>query len=344
MEPNAILAINSLDRYTIGSQPIIIPNPPYPDIVISNPALGGTALISQYLAKGQQCNNFSIQSPGALIYGYIKKIQVSQTQLQYNIPTVVPGKNDYFELGTEGSDLDFYLITIPFGYYTPEELAAVLQIRIIQSEPTLFAAFTVTYNALTGFTFNTNVDGLLIYFVSPAIVVDFVTSAETALKLRTYRLLGMDISNSNTGTYDAFEKQVSANTPNFLYTPYIDICSQTLTKYQKIKDTDSSPSKLTSIISRIYLSGTGQPQVASGDLNVFPLGSRPFTVTQDCNTPKVIRWSRDEAVNSLDFQLYDQYGDLIFQQGRGTNENEDPQDVYYTEFQMTLMCIEGERG
>jgi hypothetical protein len=337
MEPNAILAINSLDRYTIGSQPIVIPNPPYPDIVIPNPALGGTALISQYLNQGQKCNSFSIQSPGALIYGYIKKVQVSQIQLQYNIPTVVPGKNDYFELITDGSDTDNYLIVIPYGFYTPEELAAVLQIKVREASP-VFSALTVIYTPLVGFRFKTNVPGLEIYFLTPVLAVDFVTLGETALKLRTYRLLGMDISNSTPS-----ETQSSTITPTFLYTPYIDICSQTLTKYQKIKDTDSSPNKLTSIVSRIYLSGTGQPQVASGDPDVYPLGCRPFTTTQDCNTPKVIRWSRDEAINTLDFQLYDQYGDLIFQQGNSTNDV-DPTDIYYTEFQMTLMCIEGERG
>jgi hypothetical protein len=54
-------------------------------------------------------------------------------------------------------------------------------------------------------------------------------------------------------------------------------------------------------------------------------------MTADLNTPKVIQWSPDVAVPSIDFQLRDCYGDLI------------PGDVerYPTEFQMTLLCIEG---
>jgi hypothetical protein len=343
MEPNAILAINSLDRYTKASQPIVIPNPPYPDIVLSSPALNGTALVSQFLNKGQQCNNFTIQSPGALIYGYIKKIQISQTQLQYNIPTVIPDKNDYIQFysGNSEDGYDFNQIRIPYGYYTPEELSAAIQIKIRELDP-IFASFEVTYSPFRGFTFNTYSNGLLIYFVPIVDVVEFVTSELTATVLRSYRLIGMNELNAAEST--ANEIQTSSNTPVFLYTPYIDVCSQTLTKYQKIKDTDSSPSKLSSIVARIYLSGAGAPQAAAGDLTVFPLGSRPFTVIQDCNTPKVIRWSRDEAVNTLDFQLYDQYGDLIYQQeGRpGTDYTEG--DVYFTEFQMSLMCIEGERG
>ena len=62
---------------------------------------------------------------------------------------------------------------------------------------------------------------------------------------------------------------------------------------------------------------------------------------------KIIRWSPDEAVPSLDFQLRDQYGDLIYTSFN--NENQDlpepnplPESVFYTEFQMTLLCIEAD--
>jgi len=92
------------------------------------------------------------------------------------------------------------------------------------------------------------------------------------------------------------------------------------------------------------MSGTGPPQSVSGDIaqNILPIGCRPFVITQDMNYCKTMKWSKDEAVNSLDFQLYDCYGELIFQQAAGDTfrllgaEN----DSYYTEFQMTLLCIE----
>jgi hypothetical protein len=54
-------------------------------------------------------------------------------------------------------------------------------------------------------------------------------------------------------------------------------------------------------------------------------------MTADLNTPKVIRWNKDEALNSVDFQLFDYYGDRIY----WTWENN-------TEFQMTLVCQEDE--
>ena len=322
MNTSAILAINSLDRYSKGTG-------------VGSPSLSGIALLSQFNVTGQACNDFRIESAGALIYGYINKIQVAQTQLQYNIPTVVPDRNDIFYFEFQDA---FYKVTIPFGYYTPEELAAILETDIRLAVPVegglvnpFLAAFTVVYQALTGFIFRTN----NIYdfgFLDIDQFLQFETPNDISKLLRAYRLLGMDKTNTGGGN----NVQASANTPVFLYTPYIDIVSQTLTKYQKVKDTDSSPQKQSDMIARIYLAGTGNPQITSGAVNTFPLGSRPFTIVQDMNYCKTLRWSKDEAVNSLDFQLRDQYGELIFQNEPGNN------DIYYTEFQMTLLCIENQ--
>ena len=165
--------------------------------------------------------------------------------------------------------------------------------------------------------------------------------------LKAYRLIGIDISNS----FPASEHFTGA-TPNFLYTPYVDIFSTALTKYQRIKDNTTSASSDSTLVARIYLSGVGVPQNTGGENSLqtfpggsqpvpltnytYPLGSRPFSVTQDCNTPKVIRWSKDETVYALDFQLRDQYGDLLF-----TKLSSPGAPAYYTEFQMTLMCVEG---
>ena len=131
-----------------------------------------------------------------------------------------------------------------------------------------------------------------------------------------------------------------------------------MTKYQKVKDNTTSASSDTTVIARIYLSGVGFPQNTGGENALqfynsvpprpvpitnytYPVGSRPFIVTQDCNTPKVVRWNKDETVYALDFQLRDQYGDLLFTQSGTYGNTTTP--IYYTEFQMTLMCIEGER-
>jgi hypothetical protein len=163
--------------------------------------------------------------------------------------------------------------------------------------------------------------------------------------LKTYKTFGFTVSNNALNL-----SQHSWSAPQFLYTPYIDIYSDALTNYQKLKDTDSSTTRRKGLLARLYLSGVGTPQISTAtyvDDNgniVVPgeaLGSKPFVLTYDLNSPKIINWTPDTAINSLDFQMRDCYGDLLFtnvpplQPGNAIEQ-------WNTEFQMTLLCVEKE--
>jgi hypothetical protein len=282
------------------------------------------SLLGQYRNLPPYCSDFTISSPGALIYGYIDRIIVSQIQLQYNIPTICFGRNDKlaFEWNTGANVV---LITIPFGFYTPGELEAAIQ-AVITATPALSPLqLTVAYSLTNGFTF-TSGNATNFSFPSPEVLLGYgYTQPQINTILKTYKTIGMNFENSEITNQPS---QTSFEYPNFLYTPYIDIYSDVLTNYQRIKDTNTSIAKPKGLIARIYLSGVGSPQYTT---ETFALGSSPFVMTADLNTPKVIQWSRDVAVPSIDFQLRDCYGDFI------------PGDVerYPTEFQMTLLCIEG---
>jgi hypothetical protein len=102
-----------------------------------------------------------------------------------------------------------------------------------------------------------------------------------------------------------------------------------LTNYQKIKDTNTSIIAPKGLVARLYFSGVGSPQT-TGSLSA--LGTAPFVMTADLNFPKVITWTPEQTVTSIDFQLRDCYGDLL----PGYEEG------YSTEFQMTLLCTEGD--
>lgn len=283
------------------------------------------AIIGQYRNLPPYCNNFTISSPGALIYGYVGKIVISQIQVQYNIPTICFGRNDRLAFESAGALVG--ALTIPFGFYTPNELAAAIQAQAAAPSVLAPLGLTVTYNLLDGYTFTsaTNVD---FSFPSPEFLLTHgysQTQIETVLK--TYKTIGMNFENAEQTQTPI---QTSYEYPNFLYTPYIDIYSDVLTNYQNIKDNNTSIAKPKGLIARVLLSGVGNPQYTT---DIFALGSSPFVMTADLNSPKVIQWSPDVAVPSIDFQLRDCYGDLI------------PGDVerYPTEFQMTLLCVEEER-
>jgi hypothetical protein len=393
-EPNAIFAINSLDRYAgqpvrnlsriggtlvNGSSIIIVSagslrvgavlegvvqlqddtvvtyvSPLGTQGFMSKPAIGNlvtadaiiqvltttsaiqpvsNSLNSQYSNQAPFANNFTIQSPGALIYGYMYKLIVSQIQVQYAIPTICFERNNTFYIAPAFPADTYYEFVIPQGFYTPNELAAALQVIIRQNAWGLAALMTVSYNLTEGFVFeSTSVPPESFFFPSLETLQIGIDPPPTPNVinniLKTYRTLGITLSNAGNPA-PIPSRQVSGDLPNFLYTPYIDICSEVLTNYQKVKDTNTSPEKSKGAIARVYLSGVGNPQVTTPD---SALGSSPFIITVDLNSPKVIRWTPDVAVPSIDIQVTDQYGDYIF----------GPEYGFSTEFQMTLLAVEKE--
>jgi hypothetical protein len=115
-----------------------------------------------------------------------------------------------------------------------------------------------------------------------------------------------------------------------LATRYIDLCSSYLTKYQRVKDVTTLPSHtISNVIARIYPTA---PNTRVPLANDGSIGSQPFSLCIDYNTPKHIRWSPDEGVSNFDLQLRDEYGDLI------------PFDVtngaYGCEYQLTILASE----
>jgi len=343
-QPNAILAISSRDRYitSIGGNA----NQPF-----------SIALEAQYLNAAPYANDFSITTPSALMNGYIDKIIISQIQLQYNLPNVIPNGNDLlvvaYETSQQSGIYNYQLVVIPYGFYTPKEIAAALENRLnfyISDLQPWAVEFTSSVGADFGFSvYSNNQDGLRFFFPSPDMmrVPSIFVLSETQITryLKTCKLLGF---NNNNSEPTDFLGQVSWNAPDFLYTPYIDIYSDALTNYQKLKDTDSSTSRRKGLLSRVYLSGVGTPQITTNGyanedfLTIVPstaLGSNPFILTYDLNNPKIINWTPDTAINSLDFQLRDCYGDLLWNYQPAVYAGEFL-EVYNTEFQMTLLCVE----
>jgi len=283
-----------------------------------------------YYNNEPYANSFTIESSGSLIYGYITKIIVAQVQLQYNVPTVIKDKNDLFYISVSdapGPNI-LYPITIPHGFYYPDELAATLQSLLRAADAVRFSSIFVIFYPRTGFIFNNAVANRTISFPNITLLqVGFygptLTPVQFANVLKTYRLLGITLNNIGGNLIQSTEY------PNFLYTPYVDILSDVLTNYQKIKDTNSSIIAPKGLVARLYFSGVGSPQTTG---SFSALGTAPFVMTADLNFPKVITWTPEQTVTSIDFQLRDCYGDLL----PGYKEG------YSTEFQMTLLCTEGD--
>ena len=329
---------------TIDTPTVLAANPPLGVLVTQEKTVSAAeqpvpnALYSLFNNAAPYSNDFTIQSPAALIYGYINKIIVSQVSIQYNTPTITT-RNNIFAIQLAGQGTISF-IDIPYGFYYGSELAAVMQMLLADDAYMKDLGITVTYSSVTGFTFTATTGAPAKFFI-PTIASLQIQLAQQNLSyllstiLKTYTVFGMSIFNTTPA-----REQASTLDPVFLYTPYLDICSNALTNYQTVKDTTTSARKVSSLIARVYLAGSGQVQTTTA---VDSLGCRPFQIVADLNNAKVIKWSPDVAVPSLDFKVYDQYSDLIVSSeevldlitdtlvGEGSN----------TEFQMTLLCIEG---
>jgi hypothetical protein len=260
--------------------------------------------------NGIPANDFIISRNQALLYGYFTRLGVTQIQLNYRVPTIIAGRNSQFLI--ENQAQDFFQVNIPEGFYDASGLAQTIQAEVLDLSGTPFAAFSCVYNPLNG--------GLQMNCATPFAIIPLTgspyTQAQVQLWAHTSYTIGATLANANIAT-----KQV-LTPPNLIYTKYVDIVSNNLTKFQRVKDADTNLLNKTNVIARVYLTAPNtrtDPNASGG----------PFNLCWDPNTPKMSMWSPNETINELDFRLYDEFGELLYWS-----------QEYNTEFQMTLLASE----
>lgn len=284
-----------------------------------------TQLLGSILGAYSPANDFTVAVPRNLLYGYFHRLTPTQIQVQYRLPTVLAGYNDQFILAKNGPAGTVAIITIPQGYYTPASLGTALQ-TAIRASPAGTAGYTVNFTTLTGgFLFATNTADTTCLLI-PNFPPNVATEAQAQVYLKAAKLLGagkeaygVQGENSNT-----INPQTSFNTysPSFMLTDWIDIVSHKLSKFKRVKDNASTDAGLQDVIARVYMNAPNTRNPATAVVT-------PVNITVDFFTPNSCRWSVEEALQDIDFSLYDCYGNLL---PWTTN--------YNTEFQMTLLASE----
>jgi len=352
--PNAYLLIDSVDRYltkggTVGTQNNIA-------------ELAFTASPTE-----NTCARFSIQSPGALINGYMTKLMITQLQMNYKIPTINTRNNRFVVYAdNEAGDRVYHVVTLPIGFYNAIELA-----KVITTELQRFTGFETAVATLlavvdpvsdsTGqvtdtngqplydFTFTTQapeyrVNGLLIQVVdggfngSPVTAWGFLDpttdDAPFTRELirscyRFYRVIGITQNNA--------EAVFDVDHPNegfFIATDTINLLYTPYIDIQSFALTQYQTIKDTDTSSEKKAGLVARVYLSGvGQPDYLTatsaLGAAPFWVTADLNNPKVVEWTKDVNVTNIDFSLFDQYGEPIFWTL-----------AFNTEFQMSLLVSE----
>ena len=298
-------------------------------------------------APNYSAANCLIQTQKNLLYGYFNRVAMSEMQMFVRIPTVISGTfylTVYAGGYVPGTGVA-NIITVPTGYYTVTLLALAIQtaIRAASTNLTNAALFTVlppnnqnaiaaTGPVVTGFTFNSgNTDAIVLSAPPNNATLVLQTSV-----WKFYRTIGTNALSFTGASVGAFPGPVvSTYSPNLLPTDYIDIVSKTLTNWKDVKDTNASEQAPLGVLGRIYLtdavSAVQQPN-SNGYPDPNVLGSAPFSFTKRWVTPNWSQWSPNQAIDKIDIQLLDMFGNQIFWTNAFGCAN--------TEWEMTLIASE----
>lgn len=293
----AELEVSSLDRYPNDGEFILA--------ITNNPTTS-----SDILFPAKQ----------ALLSGYFTRIALSEVQLQWRTPNITP-KNNFVYWYDEGLDADFD-IELPVNFYDLSGLGVALVANMNQAVG--FPKYIVNLVNTVGTDFleiqTNNGDhwGFQPYFpINP--------SPTTIRGQRFFQTAGITRQNF----YQLFPNnsvQRFGLTTNLSYTPYIDVVSDRLAKFAKVKDGMTRQFQgQTAILARLYLTPFNTKEQYCGN--------HPFQMAIDYTTPKYIRWNPGEYINDFDLLLYDQFGELLWCDPVNYPE-------FVTEYQLTIQASE----
>jgi hypothetical protein len=318
---SALLMIDSQDRFQIPSTEAI-------ELWETDKALQTYAQISQPL------NNFTIFKRQPFLTGYFTRVGVTEVRMEYCCPNINE-RNNAIQFVLDG---DVEVIEIPPAFYTPSQLATQLESEL-ESEFS-GTSWTVTYEAELNYfkvVCNDNPSGDETFQIIPYDYTDVGGTNEQTLR-GLYFMMNFSLATSLLGTSDTVYGQPF---PALVYTRYIDICSRTLTNYQKVKDNSTRDNQTPAVLCRIYLGNYISEGVLGGSASTYP-GSAPAVIHRIFNVPKYSQWSPGQFIDQIDIQLRDDAGNLLYIPSvlAGGAIKEDTQNLNACSFQMTLHASE----
>lgn len=272
---SALLLLDSRDRYTIDG------DGEYDEKTETNP------------------NNIKINHQRTLGAGQIKRIAVTEFSFPWSTPNVNERNNILYITDTV-SGIQYY-ITVTENFYTPSELAAeITSILTTQGWKDATTGIPdISYNAPWSCTVNN---------VSRFTLKSKVGSTEWKVQPGSGLADLMNIQAITSEPDSSGNYYIRGGIPSMAYTSYIDVCSKTLTKFQNLKDS-LTQLNYNDIICRIYL----QNDVNTPTSDTAYFACRPcINLCRQFKTPKNILWNENEMINSIDIQLYDDAGELLY--------------------------------
>jgi len=324
-----------------------------------------------------------------LMSGYFYRLTVTDANINWNIPTINSQNYIFCMAVINGVDVGTAVVTLPLGYYNYATLAEMMQERIILAFSGAGDAFNLEGLLVTwrdpdqatnavgrgAFYIQTPEPGIQIAFVA-AFPSDYTGTPSAQFPNEGSILPGTTVSQAQRSMYKfytmigvtsaivlnfQYQQYTTPTYPTLIYTSYVDVISNKLSQFMRVKDSETSWSPDTSVITRIYLTNQGTitaPTVQYTDLSGNPaaagnkqqilfteyaIGSRPFILNYTPTTPKNIKWSPDQAIVDFDIRVVDEFGDRLpwnLQVPNLENVAVSPYTSETFEFQLTVLCSE----
>jgi hypothetical protein len=318
----------------------------------------------KYRIDSNRPSQIYINKQRPIMFGYMTRLALTEMNIQWDTYNV-NSKNNTITLKLYGATYDpsgnliatpvlgYERYTLQPGFYDQDYLATSLQTEI-NSGPLVIAnslSFSVVYgNTSKAFLISQDAN------VAPGQPRGFFTivpgdapSSLTGLPSKEYDLLYMmgyeAIATLKTGYFT----EIFGSYAPMIYTPYIDVVSNLLTKNQNVADGSTSKIYTGSKLARIYFSNetiTNTDNIykdASGNLKFVnnTIGIQPFKFRREFITPKQIQWNSTENVDIVDIQVLDYKGNpvTIEESWQGTI-GDNIELANNTAFQFTLQITE----
>ena len=259
--------------------------------------------------------DFIIRKKESLLNGFFTRMGITEVSFPFALPNVDFNTSRMSVIYTPVGGVQATATFTPsFGFYTPSQIAAALQVFIRARDVSLNTSLVV-YSSLNGvpqFTVS----------VPAGATIDFAPVATTGglpfpydqNQIQLYDMFGFTLANSSPVRYTApavgSATTVVGNFTFFQKYQYLDIVSTLMTGNQNLKDSTSSPIDR-NILCRLYVDYENSYNVPADDPLFAPAGTTPFTIYRKFPVPKFVQWDVKQPIGQLNFQVYDQDGFLI---------------------------------
>jgi hypothetical protein len=233
---------------------------------------------------GESSANFTITLNQNIMTGYFTRLAVSEIYLDWCVDNISAGSsNNTFKVKIGATT---YTATLLDGQYTVKQAldALVIQLNAVVPTGTVFSLVD-----------STNVPGAkslkLLVSGTPTNFTILVTNLQTELNFQA----------------NSAGNEFPCNCPKILPITYLDFVSNSLTYNQALKDATSN-NVSRNVLYRWYFANDNVPQTL--DAYGYPIyqGYQRFIIRRALPFPKQIRWTPNQPIGQLQFQVYTSQG------------------------------------